>query len=134
MTQERRRRGPRWLRSFLIVLLILLLATLGSSFLWQPTFLATDASSPHGFKALHAQAPAATLSAIATALGGADFELLNDLEGERIAGDLDLYAWYATSPNASGTSTNPPSASLPEDTAPETTVPDTDSPEGTGAQ
>jgi hypothetical protein len=118
----------------LIVLLVLLLAMLVSSFFWQPAFLATDSASTHGFETLHAQAPAATLSATATAIGGADFELLDDPEGERIARDLDLYAWYATNPNATGPSANPPPASLPEDTAPETTAPDTDSPEGTGAQ
>jgi len=134
MKHRRARRGPRWLRSTLIVLLILLLATLGGSFFWQPAFLISDASSPHGFKTLNAQAPAATLSATAALLAGADFELLNDPEGERIARDLDLYAWYATNPNASGPTANPPPASLPEDTAPETTAPDTDSPEGTGAQ
>jgi hypothetical protein len=134
MKQGRVRRGPRWLRSSLIVLLLLLLATLVGSFFWQPAFLATDASSLHGFRTLHAQAPAATLSATATALAGADFELLDDPEGERIARELDLYAWYAANPNASGTNTNPPPASLPEDTAPETTAPDSDSPEGTGAQ
>lgn len=128
------RRGPRWLRSSLIVLLILLLAMLAGSFFWQPAFLRTDAMSLHGFETLHAQAPAATLSATAIVLGGADFELLDDPEGERIARDLDLYAWYATNPNASGPNTNPPPAPLPEDTAPETTTPDTDSPEGTGAQ
>jgi hypothetical protein len=134
MKQGRVRRGPRWLRSSLIVLLILMLATLAGSYFWQPAFLRTDASSPYGFNALHAQAPAATLSATEAALGGADFELLDDPEGERIARDLDLYAWYATNPNASGTNSNLPPASLPEETAPETPAPDTDSPEGTGAQ
>ena len=128
------RRGPRWLRSSLILLLVLLLATLAGSFFWQPAFLGTGDVSLHGFHALHAQAPEATLSATATALGGADFELLDDPEGERIARDLDLYAWFATDPNASGTNANPQPASLPEDTAPDTTAPDTDSSEGTGAQ
>jgi len=134
MKPGRVRRGPPWLRSSLIVLLILLLAMLAGSFVWQPAFLATGTSSSHGFKTLRAQAPAATLSATATALGGSDFELLDDPDGERIARDLDLYAWYATNPNPSGATTNPPPASLPEDTAPDTTVPDSDSPEGTGAQ
>jgi hypothetical protein len=133
MKQERVPRCPRWLRSSLVALLVLLLASLAGSFFWQPAFLATDASLLHGFKTLHAQAPAATLSATAAALGGADFELLGDPEGERIARDLDLYAWYASNPNASGTTTNPPPSSLPEDAAPETPAPDSDSPEGTGA-
>ena len=128
------RRGPRWLRPSLIVLLILLLATLVGSYFWQPDFLRTDPTSLHGFKTLHAQTPAAILSATATVLGGADFDLLDDPEGERIARNLDLYAWYATNPNESGTNTNPPPAPLPEDTAPDATSPDTDSPEGTGAQ
>jgi len=134
MKQGRVRRGPRWLRSSLIVLLLLLLAMLAGSFFWQPAFLGSGASSWHGFEALRAQAPAATLSPTATLLGGADFELLDDPEGERIARDLDLYAWYATNPNASGTTASPPAASLPEETAPETPAPDADSPEGTGAQ
>jgi len=131
--QGRVRRGPRWLRSSLIVLLMLLLAMLVGSFFWQPAFLGTNASYSHGFNTLRAQAPAETLPATAAVLGVADFELLDDPEGERIARDLDLYAWYATNPNASGTTTNPQPASLPEDTAPETPAPDTDSPEGTGA-
>jgi len=133
-TRVRARRGPVWLRSSLIVLLTLLLATLVGTFFWQPAFLGTDASSRPGFETLRAEAPAATLPATATVLGGADFELLDDPDGERLARDLDLYGWYATSPNASGTNTNPPPASLPEDMAPETPTPDTDSPEGTGVQ
>src|SRR5690348_15707040 len=93
MKRERVRRGPSWLRSSLIVLLVLLLAMLAGSFFWQPAFLGNGATFLHGFEALHGQAPAASLSATAAALGGADFELLDDPEGDRIARNLDLYAW-----------------------------------------
>lgn len=133
-TPRRERRGPRWLRHSLIALLILLLAALAGSFFWQPQFLATDAMSSHGFEALRAQAPATTLSATAAALGGADFELLDDPDGERIARDLDLYAWYAMGANAPGSNANPPPAPPPETTLPETPAPDADSTEGTSAQ
>ena len=133
MTQQRVRRGPRWLRSFLIALLVLLLATLAASFFWQPAFLKNNGvASLRGFEALHAQQPAAILSATAAALGGADFELLDDPDAERIARDLDLCAWYAAGTNAPATDTNPTPAPLPEDTAPETSAPETE--ENGGAQ
>jgi len=128
------RRGPRWLRYSLIALLILLLAALVGSFFWKPAFLGIDTSSSHGFEALRAREPATTLSPTAAALGGADFELLDDPDGERIARDLDLYAWYAMGANAPGTNANPPPAPPPESTLPETPAPDADSMEGTSAQ
>jgi len=129
--RERAPRGPRWLRLFLIALLVALLATLAGSFFWLPAFLRNGAASLVRVEELRAHAPAASLSTTAAVLGGADFALLDDPDGERIARDLDLYAWYAANPNASEASPNSP-APLPENTAPETSVPETE--ENGGAQ
>ncbi len=128
-----------WLRPMLMVLLTMLLATFAVTFFWQPAFLRNGTLLANRFEMLRAPAPAATLSATATALAGADFELLNDPAGERIARDLDLYAWYAASSNAPAASPNPGSpapAPLPESTLPETSAPDAEAipAEESGAQ
>lgn len=130
MTANPRQRGSQTLRLLLIVLLALLLAMLVGSYLWLPAFLKTGATKQR-FETLGAQAPAATLSATATALAGADFDLLDDPAGERIARDLDLYAWYAAGANAAATDPDAPTVP-PESSTPETSAPDTE--ESNGAQ
>jgi DNA-directed RNA polymerase specialized sigma24 family protein len=111
-------RAPRWLRIILFALLALLLLALAASFVWKPSRTAAG-----GLDALRAQPPAATLSATADVLASADFGLLDDPDGARIARDLDLYAWYAAGPNAVLPNTGTP-VPLPESTAPETSAPD----------
>ena len=127
----RRRRA----RSLLIGLLVLLVVVFLSTFFWQTAFLKFHKASANGWESLRAQTPAATLPAAANALAGADFDLLNDPQGEHIARDLDLYAWYAASPAGSPAGPHAP-ASLPETAAPETSAPDADADpaEGGGAQ
>ncbi len=126
--------APPWLRPALIAVLALLLATFIGSFAWLPAFLKTGTQNGR-FEQLGAQAPAATLSATATALAGSDFRLLDDPDGERIARDLDVYAWYAAGPDAVAPIPNGP-VPLPESTAPETSMPDAeaDPTENAGAQ
>jgi hypothetical protein len=130
MTRGRTRLGRR-LRPFLIVLLMVLLAVLAGSFFWLPAFLKNNPASTTRIETLPAQAPAATLSTTAAALGGTDFELLDNPDGERIARDVDLYAWYASGPNATEATPSAP-APQPENTVPETSAPDTE--EGGSAQ
>lgn len=136
-------RAPRWLRTILGLLLALLLATLIASFFWQPAFLKNRAVATNRFEALRQHAPAATLSPVAAAMAGADFDLLDDPDGERIARDLDLYAWYAAGAPLSGQSTPAQSAPnqsapapLPESAVPERSAPDaeTNPAEGGDAQ
>jgi DNA-directed RNA polymerase specialized sigma24 family protein len=122
---ERARRAPRWLRPMLIALLAMQVIALAATFFPQPVFWKIGPESTHRFETLRTQAPTATLSATATALAGADFELLDDPDGERMARNLDLYAWYAAGPTAVAPNPNAP-ASLPESTVPETSAPDTD--------
>jgi hypothetical protein len=122
---ERVRRAPRWLRPMLIALLAVQVIALVATFFPQPVFWKIGPESTHRFETLRTQAPTATLSATAAALGGADFELLDDPDGERMARDLDLYAWYAAGPSAVAPNPNAP-APLPESAVPETSTPDTD--------
>jgi hypothetical protein len=130
------RQAPRVKRSIKVALrvsLALLLAALATTFFWQPGFLKSHTVSVKGFESLRGQAPAMTLSAATTALSGADFDLLSDPQGERIARDMDLYAWYAANSNADTTSPHP-ATSLPETTMPETSDPDADATESSSAQ
>ncbi len=108
-----------------MVLLMTLLAILAGSFFWLPAFLKSNTASTTRIETLPAQAPAATLSATAAALAGADFELLDDPDAERIARDVDLYAWYASGLNATEANPSAP-APPPDNTAPETSAPDTE--------
>ena len=118
-------RAPRWLRNAMLALLVIVLLALTATFVWKLP-LPTAAV---GTDALRAQTPAATLTDTAAVLAGADFGLLDDPDGARIARDLDLYAWYAAGPNTAAQDQNAPTP-LPESTAPETSAPETE--EGPG--
>ncbi len=118
-------RAPRWLRRGLMALLAIVLLALAASFVWKLPL----PSAATGSNALRAQTPAATLSDTAAVLAGADFGLLDDPDGARIARDLDFYAWYAAGPSAAARDQSTP-APLPESTAPETSAPETE--EGPG--
>lgn len=118
---HRGERAPRWLRMGLMALLAIVLLALAASFVWKLPLT----TSAIGTDALRAQTPAATLSDTAAVLAGADFGMLDDPEGARIARDLDLYAWYAAGPGAAAQVQNA-SAPLPESTAPETSAPETE--------
>ncbi len=126
MTANSARSGAHKLRSLLIAVLAVLLAILIGTYFWLPAFLKVGGASGR-IETLRAQAPAATLSPIATTLAGADFDLLNDPAGEVIARDLDLYSWYAAGADPAAANASVPSA-LPESATPETTVPDADAP------
>jgi DNA-directed RNA polymerase specialized sigma24 family protein len=122
---DRVARAPRWLRNTLRALLAVVLLALLATFVWK----LPSAKTAIGPDALRAQTPAATLSGTASVLAGADFELLDDADGARIARDLDFYAWYAAGPSAAAQDQNAPPP-LPESTAPETSAPETE--EGPG--
>lgn len=114
------RRLRPWLYGALGVLALALVA----SFFWVPGFLrGTD--TPSGFQTLREHAPAVKLSAAESAISDSDFDLLVDPQGERIARDLDLYAWYAASAGVSGAG-NLNGAPLPETTLPESAAPEAD--------
>ncbi len=125
----------RRIRSLLIVLLVGLVLVFLTTFFWHSMFLKFHKAPANGWESLREQSPAATLPAAANALAGPDFELLNDQQGEHIARNLDLYAWYAASPAGSPSGPHAP-AILPETAAPETSAPDADADpaEGGGAQ
>jgi len=118
-------RAERRIRAALGAVVALMAAALVATFFWQPAFLKSHAVLTNGFEALHAQAPAETLSTTATVLSNPDFDLLDDPQGAHIARDLDLYAWYAAGANAAATNPNAPKA-LPESSTPETSAPDAD--------
>jgi hypothetical protein len=122
---EMRSGAVRWIRPGLIVVAGVLLLTFVGSFFWLPEFLKTGGASPDGFQTLRAHAPAATISAAASAISNPDFEQLTDPQGERIARDLDLYAWFAATSNTPVTSAIA-GAPLPETTLPETAAPEAD--------
>lgn len=127
----------RWqrTRAVLVALLAGLVLVFLATFFWHSMFVKLHKASPNGWESLREQSPAETLPAAANALAGSDFDLLNDPQGEHLARDLDLYAWYAASPAGSPSGAHAP-AILPETAAPETSAPDADADpaEGGGAQ
>ena len=117
--------AARWIRRGLIATAGLLLLAFVGSFIWLPEYLKPGAVSPNGFQTLRGHAPSETISVVAAAVSNPDFDQLNDPQGERIARDLDLYAWYAATSNApaNGAVAGTP---LPETTLPETAAPEAD--------
>jgi hypothetical protein len=124
---------PALIRPVLIGLTTLLLVALIATFFWQSAFRRHGSISANGLETLGALTPAATLSPTATAFAGSDFDLLADPQGERVARDLDLYAWYAANSAGHATSQGSPPP-LPEASGPETSAPEADASEGGSAQ
>jgi len=114
----------RRLRPYLYGLLAVLSLGVLTSFFWVPAFLRGMATPP-GFQTLREHAPALKLSATESAISDGDFELLVDPQGERVARDLDLFAWYAASAGVSGAGTMA-GAPLPETTLPESAASEAD--------
>jgi hypothetical protein len=106
-----------------MLLLVLLVIGFGVTY-WTPG-LRHGGPATGGFEALSGPTPVATLSAAATALGGADFDMLDAPGDQRIARDLDFYSWYAAGAGAANLQSATPSV-LPESSTPETSAPDAD--------
>jgi hypothetical protein len=121
------RSPPRWLRPSLWVVLAAL------ALLFVATFVRIPMGMRNAVKIerLPEQPVAAKLSPAAAALASPDFELLNDPDGERYAGDLALLSWFDASAATSAAPASAPNpATLPETTTPETSAPDTEQTEG----
>jgi len=120
-------RWARRARPMLAIAVAVLAAAFVASFVWVPPFLRGGGSFA-GFQTLREHAPAARLSADQALIAGDDFEVLADPQGERLARDLDLFAWYAANAPTAGTGAAP--SALPETTLPESASSEADTEEG----